>query len=413
MRIVLTSVVLASLTLGCADSAPPPRLGAHLAGARRGEDVSGDDARAVLRGSLGPFADELDVRETARYGPLLAGTARVARSRSDSLRPADWLPPETEEQRSGPRRRTIDLGAGAAILSGPDSATVLLWKGEWLSWAAGPGLVALPALGDLMGPALPEEARPVRFEFPYDLGVRFGELGPRLVELGVLDLRKLEQAYVRMGRPLTDAQRAILAGEAEATVRLAPGEERFLLDFFWALGLANRTRFLTDGPMMRQGTKGVTRFASTGGWPYGSRPVTEFYASADLLPLSEDQAERLRRVAQLVYRPCCDNATAFPDCNHGMAMLGMLTLLASDDADEARLLEAARHANLLWYPAQTAQVVHFLNATLGPDQAGRAVSIANGRELFSGSGFRGVRGWLAGEGMLVGAGGRGAQGLAC
>jgi hypothetical protein len=42
------------------------------------------------------------------------------------------------------------------------------------------------------------------------------------------------------------------------------------------------------------------------------------------------QQKRLEEVTIGVFRPCCDNPHAFPDCNHGMAMLGLLELMARD-----------------------------------------------------------------------------------
>ena len=48
------------------------------------------------------------------------------------------------------------------------------------------------------------------------------------------------------------------------------------------------------------------------------------------------------RAAPFVYRPCCDNATHFPDCNHGMAMLGLLELMAAQGASEEEMFAAAR-----------------------------------------------------------------------
>lgn len=413
MNIAIVSVLLSGALLGCADRVQSPHLGAHLAGAHRGDDVSPDEAGRALRDVLGSVADELEILETARYGPLLAGMARVDRGPGNPS-PITELLTLADDQPTDRIVRTFDQGDGSVtILAGNGSATVFLSEEEDLLWFQGPASFAYMAVGELKGPAPLGETRPLRFEVPYDVGVRFGDLGPRLVELGVLDPILLERAYLDAGRPLSDAQRAVLAGDTDATVRFAPGEERFLLDFFWAVGLANRTRFLTEGPMMRNGKEGVTRFASTGGWRFGRKPVAEVYASAELVTLTREQTERLERVAQRVYRPCCDNPTAFPDCNHGMAMLGLLTLLASDDAGEARLLEAARHANLFWYPAQMLQVVHFLNAALGPDRAGADPSLATGPEVFSGSGFRGARGWLAGQGMLVGTGTQGMESLAC
>lgn len=46
-----------------------------------------------------------------------------------------------------------------------------------------------------------------------------------------------------------------------------------------------------------------------------------------------------------IFRPCCGNSTAFPDCNRGMAVLGLLELLLSQGATEDELYEAARVFN--------------------------------------------------------------------
>ena len=37
----------------------------------------------------------------------------------------------------------------------------------------------------------------------------------------------------------------------------------------------------------------------------------------------------VEEIAGNIYRPCCGNSTAFPDCNHGMAMLGLIELMVS------------------------------------------------------------------------------------
>lgn len=43
-------------------------------------------------------------------------------------------------------------------------------------------------------------------------------------------------------------------------------------------------------------------------------------------------AGKVEEVAAAVYRPCCNNHTPFPGCNHGMAMLGLLELMAPQRA---------------------------------------------------------------------------------
>lgn len=43
-------------------------------------------------------------------------------------------------------------------------------------------------------------------------------------------------------------------------------------------------------------------------------------------------AGKVEEVAAAVYRPCCNSHTPFPGCNHGMAMLGLLELMAPQRA---------------------------------------------------------------------------------
>jgi hypothetical protein len=105
-------------------------------------------------------------------------------------------------------------------------------------------------------------------------------------------------------------------------------------------------------------------------------------------------------VAYAVYRPCCNNPTAFPDCNHGMAMLGLLELMAAQDATADEMFEAAKYVNAYWFPQQTLEVAIFFKATENLDFADVDPRRATGRELFSGGGFRALHQWLAENGLL-------------
>ncbi|MGE5338236.1 MAG: hypothetical protein ACM3PU_10425 [Gemmatimonadota bacterium] len=182
----------------------------------------------------------------------------------------------------------------------------------------------------------------------------------------------------------------------------------FLLNFFWAVGLANRNRLLTRGPMMQGGLSRISGYASTGGWTLGARPVLGMYASLPLVTVNEAQQARLDHVASGVFRPCCDNPTSFPDCNHGMAMLGLLTLVAAQ-ADEANaLFAAAKTANRFWFPDAASTVAAYVKATRGIEYADLDGREANGAELFSGSGYRRVAAWATPRG-----GPRSSGGLSC
>jgi hypothetical protein len=113
----------------------------------------------------------------------------------------------------------------------------------------------------------------------------------------------------------------------------------------WALGLVQESKVLGEGPIQQYAEDNPTEnpidgYASTGGWTLGSKPVTELYNSARLIALTPEQDELIYRVAENIFRPCCGNHTAFPDCNHGMAVLG-LELMASQGATEDELYQAA------------------------------------------------------------------------
>jgi hypothetical protein len=158
----------------------------------------------------------------------------------------------------------------------------------------------------------------------YKIPAVFGDVGPQMVAAGAIDLAKFTNLYQQQNKPLTNDQMTILTKGTNANIVINPENSYFLLNFFWALGLANQNAILTEGPMVSGGMDKVGGFASTGGWTIGAKSPTELYASTTIITLTEEQQARLLEVASVVYRPCCNNPTHFPDCNHGMAMLGLL-----------------------------------------------------------------------------------------
>jgi hypothetical protein len=166
------------------------------------------------------------------------------------------------------------------------------------------------------------------------------------------------------------------------------------------LGLTNQNPILDEGPMMEYSEGDIGRFASTGGWSLGQKDSTELYSSTPIITLSPDQQSLVEKVSAVVYRPCCNNPTIFPDCNHGMAMLGLLELLAANGATEAEMMDAAKYFNAFWFPQQSIQVATFLKATTGLDFNEVDAELVVGPQTFSGSGFQGVYAWLGENGLL-------------
>jgi hypothetical protein len=58
----------------------------------------------------------------------------------------------------------------------------------------------------------------------------------------------------------------------------------------------------------------------------------------------------LEDVVYNVYRPCCNNPTAFPDCNHGAAALGLAEMAAAEGASADEIFSALKGFNSFWYP---------------------------------------------------------------
>src|SRR3989338_2228742 len=127
-------------------------------------------------------------------------------------------------------------------------------------------------------------------------------------------------------------------------------DELSMLNMFWAFGLANKNPILESGPMMDTQYGGAGNFASTGGWTLAKGDAMDHYSMHPLVTLTPEQQKIVDEVSKNIYRPCCGNSTYFPDCNHGMAMLGILELGASQGQSKQELYATAKSVNDVWFP---------------------------------------------------------------
>ncbi len=81
-------------------------------------------------------------------------------------------------------------------------------------------------------------------------------------------------------------------------------------------------------------------------------------------------------------------------------MLGLLQLMASEDATVDEMFVAAKNVNAFWFPQQTAEVAMFFERTAGQDFAQADAREFVGPGMFSASGFRGINQWLTDNGLL-------------
>lgn len=180
------------------------------------------------------------------------------------------------------------------------------------------------------------------------LPVTWDDLGKQLVESGAIDRDQLVALY-RGRSGLDPNDQKMLDAEDNGQIVITSSNASFLLNLFWALGLGNKNPILENGPMVDPRYGGAGKFASTGGWTLAKGNAMDHYSQHDFITLSDDQQSLVERVAQGIFRPCCNNATYFPDCNHGMAMLGLLELMAAQNVSEDDMYAYALQVNAFWF----------------------------------------------------------------
>ncbi len=177
-----------------------------------------------------------------------------------------------------------------------------------------------------------------------ELPVVWGDIGPRLIALGVIDEAKFKKAV-----SLTPEQEKILTMGSDKKITIDAGNGQFVVDMLWALGLAQKSIVYEEGPMGKEYKKDAGNFASTGGWSLARGEAMQYLNRYDLIPLTPEQQKKVGEIAQNVYRPCCGNSTWFPDCNHGMAALAAIELMIAADLDENAIYRNVLALNTYWF----------------------------------------------------------------
>lgn len=181
----------------------------------------------------------------------------------------------------------------------------------------------------------------------YKTSLKWRDLGRKMVEAGVIDKAKFE------GSLESDAEgkdhMKYMSGDSSDNISISEKNAHFVVNFFWALGLVNKSKVLDEG-LMKTGDTPTANFASTGGWTLGARPVMEVYSSSPIIPLTGEQQELVKKIAENVFRPCCGNPTSFPDCNHGMAALGYIQWAIYNGLSEDQIYKDLLAFNSFWFP---------------------------------------------------------------
>ncbi|MBI2064302.1 MAG: hypothetical protein HYT66_01160 [Candidatus Yanofskybacteria bacterium] len=221
------------------------------------------------------------------------------------------------------------------------------------------------------------------------LPVKWGDLGIRMAEAGIIDKDKFTEVYAGRGG-LDSRSLALLNEKNNGDVTITPQNAQILLNLFWALGLGNKNEILDKGPMKDPKYGGADRFASTGGWTLAKGNAMEHYSVHEFISLTPEQQSLVEETSKNIYRTCCGNSTYFPDCNHGMAMLGLLELMASQGISESDMYKYALAVNSYWFPDDYLTIAAFLKERGIEWKKADAKNIL-GANFSSGSGFRAIK----------------------
>ena len=235
----------------------------------------------------------------------------------------------------------------------------------------------------------------------FEINAAFGDLGPKMVSMGVIDYDKFKSTYEKSGQSLPPELDAILKQGSNQKIKITNDNSYFLLNFFWAVGLANKSRILDTGEIMKYGgIKEAGNFASTGGWSLSKGNAMDYFSKGELIPLTKEQEDLVEKVSSNVYRPCCDNSTAFPDCNHGMALLGVYELMAANGATEQQMYEAGKYFNAFWFPGNYYDLALYFKNKEGKSFKDIPAQTILGKEYSSASGWQAAKQWLSDKGII-------------
>ncbi len=235
----------------------------------------------------------------------------------------------------------------------------------------------------------------------FTINASYGDLGPKMLAMGVIDKEKFVSTYAKSNQPITSDQEEILTSGSKDKITITRENSYFLLNFFWAAGLANKSRILDEGDMTKYGgIKEAGNFASTGGWTLAKGSAMNYYSKSPLIPLTREQEALVTTVAENIFRPCCNNSTAFPDCNHGMALLGVLQLMASSGATEKEMYEAGKYFNAFWFPGNYYDLALYFKTKDGKSFKDMDAKTLLSKDYSSASGWQIAKQWLADQGLV-------------
>ncbi len=321
---------------------------------------------------------------------------------------------DEKTEKTGPVSNSDNISAESNPPEAPQKRMKIKLLPAVASFFAGAVLLALiffnfsfnyqlrPCSARLLGlPESPETRETARLEkavLPEEgvvLPVVWGNLGDKMIKAGVIDADKFESVYKDRSSSASPAggldedSPRLLYGTDNGNIKITKENAGILLNLLWALGLGNKNTILEKGPMSDKKYGGAGGFASTGGWTLAKGSAMNHYSKHEFFSLSPDQQQLVEKISWGVYRPCCGNPTYFPDCNHGMAMLGLLELMASQGASEKDMYQAALAVNSYWFPETYINLAKYFESQGTPWKKVSPQEVL-GADYSSASGYRNI-----------------------
>ena len=217
----------------------------------------------------------------------------------------------------------------------------------------------------------------------FTIKLKWGSLGKKVVEAGAIDLKKYDQYY--KDEKSQGLIAAYLTEDQASEININKDTAYFWVNTLWALGLVQKSTVLDD---MKAQYPNVANLAATGGWSIGAKDAMQLYGTADIIPLTGDQQTLVKKISENIYRPCCNNSTAFPDCNHGMAALGLVELMVSQNFSETDIYRVVLEFNSYWFTSTYADLAFYFQSKKNITWKDVDAKLLLSKEYSSASGYR-------------------------
>ncbi|MBI4080224.1 MAG: hypothetical protein HY430_00455 [Candidatus Levybacteria bacterium] len=201
----------------------------------------------------------------------------------------------------------------------------------------------------------------------YQTKITLGDIVQKMVAAGIIDPQKLNETYkARGGTPRE--MKELLSKPSHTPILVTKETSSWLINILWPLGLSNKMVINEKSPIAG---KDVGNFASTGGWTLGKEENGgAYFNSVELIQLSQNQEQRVKALADSIYRPCCNNSSFFQDCNHGSAALALIELGVAQGLRDDEIYKTLLVFNSFWFPqnyTETALYFQYAKNTVWDD----------------------------------------------